>query len=72
LYRKSFVVQITAQRRVVFVRGEHQRRAAAPSAHQLRRQQLLLVRRLGLLLEEFPEGADVLFHAQVGEVAAIA
>ena len=65
-------LQIAAERRIVLVRAEHQRRAAAPPSHQLRRQQFLLVRRLRLLPQELAERADVLLHAQVGEIAAIA
>ena len=64
-------LKIAAKCRIVFVRAQHQRRSATPPSHQLRRQQLLLVRRVRLLPQELSKQADVFFHSQVGEIAAV-
>ena len=65
-------LQVGAERRVVLLGRQHERRAAAPAAHQLRRDQLLLLRRLAVLAEELAERADVLLELAVGEIAAVA
>ena len=41
--------RVRAQLGIVLVRCQHQRRAAAPAAHELRGEQLLIVRRVGVL-----------------------
>ena len=68
------VVALRVRRKLgVVLRGrEHERCAAAPSPHQLRRDQFLLLRRGAVRSQEVAECADVLFDPAIGEKAAVA
>ena len=65
-------LQIRAQRRIVFVGRQHERRAASPAAHQLRRHEFLLLGRLAVLAQEVAKRADMLLQAAIGHEAAVA
>ena len=59
------------ERGIVLVGREHERRAAAPAAHQLGRDQLLLLRRLAVLAEELAKLPNMLLQPAIGHVAAV-
>src|SRR5439155_11872339 len=61
-----------AERRIVLVRRQYQRRATAPTAHQLRGDQLLLLRRLPVLPQKVTKRTHVLLQPAIGHVAAVA
>ena len=63
---------ISTQLGVVALRGQHQRGAAAPAAHELRGEQLLSFGCVGVLAQVVAERADVLLKPPVGHVAAVA
>ena len=65
-------LRIRAQRWIVRLRRQRERRPAAPAAHELRGHELLLLRCLAVLAEEITELAHVLFQAAVGHVTAVA
>ena len=65
-------LRIGAELRIVLLGRQHQRSAAAPAAHQLRRDQFLLLGCVAVLLQEIAETPDVLLEAPVGEKAAVA
>ena len=50
---------------------EHERRAAAPAAHQLGRNQFLLLGGLAVLPEKIAELPHMLFKPAIGHVAAV-
>ena len=56
---------------IVLVGREHERRAAAPAAHQLGRDQFLLLRGVAVLAEEVAKLPDMLRKPAVGHVAAV-
>ena len=65
-------LRIRAKRRVVVLWREHQRSAAAPATHQLRRDKLLLFWCVPMLAKKIPERTHVLFEPAVGQIAAVA
>ena len=65
-------LHVGAEGRIVFFGRKHERRAAAPTPHQLGRDQFLLFRRFAVLAEKFAKFADVLFEPPVGHVTAVA
>ena len=65
-------LRVRAERRVVPLRSQHERRAAAPAPHQLGGNQLLRLRSGPIRLEEVAERADMLFQATIGHEAAVA
>ena len=64
-------LRVGAKRRIVFIGRKHERRAAAPAAHQLGRDQLLLLRSVAMLAEEVAKLAHMLRKPAVGHVAAV-
>src|SRR5215471_17318213 len=48
-----------------------ERCTAPPAAHQLRRDELLLLGRLAMLLQKVTEGSHVLLEPAVGEIAPV-
>ena len=56
---------------IVLLGREHERRATAPAAHQLGRNQFLLLGGLTVLLEKIAELPHMLFKPAIGHVAAV-
>ena len=50
---------------------EHERRAAAPAAHQLGRNQFLLLRGLAVLRQKIAKLPHMLFKPAIGHIAAV-
>ena len=65
-------LRIGAKRRVVFIGRQHERRATAPAAHELRGYEFLFFRCLAVLAQELAESAHMLLHAAISHVAAVA
>ena len=63
---------VRAQLGIVLIRCQHQRGTAAPAAHELRGEQFLIVRRVGVLVQIVAEQSNVLLQPPVGHVASIA
>ena len=51
---------------------QHERCAATPATHELRRHELLLLGRLAVLAQEVAKPSDVFLQAAIGHVAAVA
>src|SRR5437868_15034954 len=66
-----FALHVDRWRRVGIVRRQDQRITAAPASHELRRDQLLSLRRLAVLPQEVAERADVLLEPPVGQETAV-
>ena len=64
-------LHVSAELRIIFVRRQHKRCAAAPAAHELCCDELLLLRRLSMLSKKIAERAHMLLQAPIGHVAAI-
>src|SRR5436309_14047555 len=64
-------LHVSAELRSIFVRRQHKRCAAAPAAHELCCDELLLLRRLSMLSKKIAERAHMLLQAPIGHVAAI-
>src|SRR5262249_34062164 len=64
--------QVAAKRCIVFAWRKNQRSAIAPPSHELGGYQLLFFTRLALLPEKIAEGAHMLLHPHVSQIAAIA
>ena len=64
--------RICAQFGIVGVRRQHQRRAAAPAAHELRRQQFLPFRGVGILAQVVAERPDMFLQPPVRHVTTVA
>src|SRR5262249_91510 len=60
------------ERRIVLVGGQCKRCAAAPAPHELRGEELLLVRSSAVLAQKLAKSADVLLEPPIGHEAAIA
>src|SRR5881397_4105590 len=64
-------LHVSAELRIIFVRRQHKRCAAAPAAHELCCDELLLLRRLSMLSKKIAERAHMLLQAPIGHVAPI-
>ena len=65
-------LRIGAKLRIILVRRQHERRAAAPAPHELGGDQLLLFRRLAMLAKEVAKPPNMLREPAVGHIAAVA
>ncbi len=63
---------IRTQFRIVLFGRQHQRRAAAPTPHEFRGQQLLPLGTFGVLLQVVAKDSDMLLQPAVRHVAAVA
>jgi hypothetical protein len=57
---------------VVLDGTERERSTAAPATHKLRGHKFLFFRSLSVLAKEIAKRADVLLHAEIGDVASVA
>ena len=64
-------LHVGAEFGIVLLGREHERRATAPAAHQLGRNQFLLLGGFTVLLEKIAELSDMLFKPPIGHVAAV-
>src|SRR5438034_9951720 len=65
-------LHIRAKLRIISFRREHKRRAAAPAAHELSRDQFLFFRRFAMLAQKITECTDMLLHAAIRHVLTVA
>ena len=65
-------LRISTELWIVLIRREDKRSAAPPSSHQLGSYQFLLFRCFTMGSEEIAKRAYVLFHSQIGNIAAVA
>src|SRR5216117_148821 len=65
-------LHIRAKLWIISVRREHKRRAAAPAAHELSRDQFLFFRRFAMLAQKITECTHMLLHAAIRHVATVA
>ena len=63
---------VRTQFRIVVIGGQNEGGTAAPAAHELRREQFLIIRRVGVLVQIVAEQSNVLLQSPVGHVASIA
>ena len=63
---------ICTEFRIVALGGQNEGGTAAPAAHELRREQFLIIRRVGVLVQIVAEQSNVLLQSPVGHVASIA
>ena len=64
-------LRVRRKLRIILLWREHERRSTAPPAHQLRRDQFLLLGCVAVGPQKIAERADVLVHAPIGEKTAV-
>ena len=64
-------LRIRSERRVIPFGREHERRAAAPAAHQLRGDKLLLLARRTVLAQKLAKLHDMFLQTTIGHVTAV-